>query len=129
MNEEMLVALEEAYLDAVGELVKLPAGSEERLRQTKIVEMLGKLRIEDWKAEMDGMDASNRRDIDRFRMKEDLEIRKEQNQIEKKKMRIRPDTIIGWAATGLLTVGVCVFESSGHIFPKVLTTFIQKPKI
>ena len=130
MDEKTLEMLEQAIQNAIEEFYSLPEGSEEKLKQAKMIEMLCRVRDEDWKIELDGMEKADRRDIDREHMREEVLIHKMQCALEDKKLKwVKPDVMVGWLMTAIMTFVVMGFESSGHIWPKTLMMFIQRPKI
>lgn len=130
MNEEMLKATEELYLEMLEELSTLQPGSEEYLRQVKAIEMLGNLRIEDWKVEIDGMDKSCRRDIEKDRNRKEQEHLERQIELEELKLkRIKPDTIFTVGTLVLTNAGMLAFEATGHLVPKFAKALIDKIRI
>lgn len=134
MIDEMNEMLEQAIMNAIEELNRLPEGSEEKKRQAEVLEKLCRQRLDSWKIELDGMEQASRREIDREKNREDASIRKMQCAIEDMRVRmarwVRPDTLANLSGIIFLTLYVCKVEKEDMlILPRTLMNFIPKLKI
>ena len=122
--------LAEKIADKLETLDTLKPGTDEHSKLTEDIVKLYKVRIENYKVECEIYNQSQKIENDKFKDEEELKIKKSQIENEEKRSRKpKVDTILMLATISGLTVGTCVFESKGYIFPAKLLQHVPKIKL
>ena len=108
---------------------KLDLGSDQHSKAVEDICRLCKAYEDDFKVENEIDNQTRKIENDKIRDAAEIRIKQQQAEIEfTKQRRIKPDTIFNAMVITGLTVGCCVFESKGHIFPAKMLKFADKIK-
>jgi len=121
--------IEEMLLKKVEKLSEMEEGTEEHTRLAGDIQKLYDKWLEEVKMDSDCYYQNVK--LEHERMRDETEARLKEQQLEqdaKRHRKIKWDTILTCSVVVGLTIGICVFEANGHIFPMKLLKYVDKIK-
>ena len=116
--------------DKIEKLGSIEPGTEKHSRLCDDISKLYRLQIENYKVECEIFNQSQRIENDKARDEAELALKKLQIERESSRFgKIKPDTVLSLSAIVGLTIGTCIYESKGYIFPAKLLQHVPKLKL